>query len=535
MDFEHTLIYVDIPVSDLPVSRGTNPTSLTRFEVWEILSWLKNDKKVRGIYELSVRDSCYLSHTEHVIRLCLKGFDVEVLDWRRLDLSLSVLHEHKDKATLVCPNLKTLRLYAGSWPAIAYWTSEESLSFLNGFPRLTQVDIFILGEFIGAPLIDAYQEEAKLRFDDFKRVHSDTKLDVRPTSKSWSDLNPDEGKRKVQRETTAVGVTGLHHFLEAYDRLHDDFARPEWRSDPERLGLAELDPTGQQTPYVKVAVIDNGVDPGSINCHSIDGASFVPSETGESNWWYIRHAHGTKMARIIADLNPKCHLLVAKVCEGRTDATASRVIKAINWAVEAGAVIVSLSLTLDEDNAKLKIAINDAVARGVVIMASIRGEGNDGKGAGFPAAWGSSGGIRGLLAIASADAWGAPSKGTVNGQARYLFPGEKIVARTEFLGGLEDMPDISGPSVATAVAAGVASLVLSCDRFALLDRRAGADTWKQHEKLRVEIVDEIFGRMKDKGCVCSSLFFVEDKGKPALGEGDSVLKWISEKFRNILS
>lgn len=500
--------------------------SLKRLEVSEILRWLNGDKKVTGIYELSVRDSCYLPHNEHVIRTCLTIFDVEVLDWRRLDLSLRVLHAPKETTNLVCPNLKTLRLYAGGWPALAYWTSDESLSFLSGFPKLIQVDIFILKEFVGEPLCEDYKNEASARFDTFKTNHSDSKLQVTPTIKSWSDLNPPEEKPNPPRETTPAEVTRLGNFLEAYDRLHRDFADSHWRS--ERLGGGDLDPTGQHTPYVKVAVIDNGVDPGSINCHGISGASFVPSETGESNWWYIRHPHGTKMARIITELNPYCHLLVVKVCEGRSDATASRVTRALEWAVAAGAHVVSLSLTLDEYSGKLQIAINEAVASGVAVVASVRGEGNDGKGAGFPEKY------QGVLAIASADSQGAPSKGTIDGEAKYLFRGEKIVARTEFLGGLEDSPDISGPSVATAIAAGVASLVLACDRFALSCHRAKAETWRQHEKLGGQIVENIFKKMELNRYVRPWVFFAEDKAKPTWGEGDSVLKWIGEKFKDLL-
>lgn len=142
VDFEHTLIYVDIPVPDLPAKRSgsTSTSSLSRFEIQDILNWLKNTKKVTGIYELSIRDSCYLPYNEEVISKCLAGFDIEVLDWRRLDLSLYVLELPAQKIPeahiRTCPNLKELNLYAGGWPSLGYWTSDEALHFLASFPKV---------------------------------------------------------------------------------------------------------------------------------------------------------------------------------------------------------------------------------------------------------------------------------------------------------------------------------------------------------------------------------------------------------------
>lgn len=78
-------------------------------------------------------------------------------------------------------------------------------------------------------------------------------------------------------------------------------------------------------PNIKIAVIDTGADPGSLSCSQISGASFVSSACGESPWWFTDQRHGTQMAKIITELDPHCHLLVAKVGDLATDMTASRV------------------------------------------------------------------------------------------------------------------------------------------------------------------------------------------------------------------
>jgi hypothetical protein len=80
-------------------------------------------------------------------------------------------------------------------------------------------------------------------------------------------------------------------------------------------------------PIINIAVIDTGVDPDSIECFEIRGASFVSSESGESPWWFSHHPHGTQMAKVITELNPSCRLLVAKVGDSVMDMTVDRVIQ----------------------------------------------------------------------------------------------------------------------------------------------------------------------------------------------------------------
>ena len=102
--------------------------------------------------------------------------------------------------------------------------------------------------------------------------------------------------------------------------LQNEFRDPEFRD--ENNAEATL------SPIVNIAVIDTGVDPDSIKCAEIRGASFVSSESGESPWWFSYHPHGTQMAKVITELNPSCRLLVAKVGDSVTDMTVDRVIQA---------------------------------------------------------------------------------------------------------------------------------------------------------------------------------------------------------------
>ncbi len=127
--------YVDIPIPDFPhtgVGTGTSPWF--RAEARDILKWLKRSRGVNGIYQLSIRDSPYLPHSEDRISESLEGFDIESLDWKRADLSIDLIADH-------CPNLKILHLYAGSWASLSYWISKDGLYFEDGkgvgrFPKV---------------------------------------------------------------------------------------------------------------------------------------------------------------------------------------------------------------------------------------------------------------------------------------------------------------------------------------------------------------------------------------------------------------
>jgi hypothetical protein len=132
VEFESTLRYVDIPVPDLPQKSNVVGTMPIRTEVKDILEWLRGQKGVQGIFELRVRDSPYVSHSEEVVDSCLAGFDVEILDWKRPNMSL-------EPVILNCPNIQKATLYASSWCTLQYWTSEQVHRDLHGCLRKVSI------------------------------------------------------------------------------------------------------------------------------------------------------------------------------------------------------------------------------------------------------------------------------------------------------------------------------------------------------------------------------------------------------------
>lgn len=81
-------------------------------------------------------------------------------------------------------------------------------------------------------------------------------------------------------------------------------------------------------------------------------------------------AHGSIVAEIIAHMAPRAEVLDAQVFTERPATTATAVAAALAWAVAEGASVVNLSLGLSHDRPVLATACAEAVAAGVLVVAS---------------------------------------------------------------------------------------------------------------------------------------------------------------------
>ena len=129
LSYEPTIRYAEFPALDLsPDERrayGDNtylPYGNT--EVVKALGWLRK-KGVERIIELKVPDRMVNSYTEQQIAGFAKDFKIEILDWRFIDLSLSLFdHDVKDR-------IRELHLYSsGKWAPVRHWLSSDGISTL---------------------------------------------------------------------------------------------------------------------------------------------------------------------------------------------------------------------------------------------------------------------------------------------------------------------------------------------------------------------------------------------------------------------
>ncbi|OPB45726.1 hypothetical protein A0O28_0092920 [Trichoderma guizhouense] len=126
LSYEHTLKYAEFPNLDAKDDEKEifgDDVHYEHAEVFLILDWLRNDKKVREIIELTVPDRLVNPHNEVKIPNYVKFFQVQILNWRFLDLSITVLPDQETKE-----RIKELHLYAsGKRAAISHWTSENGI------------------------------------------------------------------------------------------------------------------------------------------------------------------------------------------------------------------------------------------------------------------------------------------------------------------------------------------------------------------------------------------------------------------------
>jgi hypothetical protein len=221
---------------------------------------------------------------------------------------------------------------------------------------------------------------------------------------------------------------------------------------------------------VKVAIIDTGIDESEFGAkETIDSIGENFSETGDSHWWLSADSHGTQMAKLVSAIDPCCQLYIVKVGDHKRDITIGAVtnvriqmyafitrsndhLQALKWVTKQDVDVISMSFALNYESDDLEAAIRKAAFQGIAMVSSTADDG-DNKPEVWPAKY------EGPMGIAACDQHGLRTHYATS-DAEFYFQGERIIY--ESLQGSEFREEISGSSVATAIAAGVASLYLSC-------------------------------------------------------------------------
>ncbi|WP_329387626.1 type VII secretion-associated serine protease mycosin [Streptomyces sp. NBC_01351] len=226
---------------------------------------------------------------------------------------------------------------------------------------------------------------------------------------------------------------------------------------------------------VTVAVLDTGVDDShpDLAGHVLEGTDLVGMGAGRGDRSWARH--GTAMASIIAGrghgpnrgqgvlgVAPQAKILPVRVIleegdPGRAKARESKggaLAEGIRWAADHGADVINLSLGDDSDSAHHEAgedeAVQYALAKGVVVVASAGNGGETGDRVSYPAAY------PGVIAVTAVDRRGRKAKfSTRNWYATVSAPGVDVVIAD---------PDRSyyegwGTSAAAAFVSGAAALV----------------------------------------------------------------------------
>jgi hypothetical protein len=131
--YEPTIRYAEFPALDLRVEDRegfsyNNHFAMKHQEVFAVLSWLYDHKGVKSIIELKVQDRLVNPHNELEIARYVKLFNVEVLDWKILDLPISIFDDDEK----VKERIRELHLYSsGRRAVISHWLGSEGLRTLT--------------------------------------------------------------------------------------------------------------------------------------------------------------------------------------------------------------------------------------------------------------------------------------------------------------------------------------------------------------------------------------------------------------------
>ncbi|ADL52405.1 S8 family serine peptidase [Clostridium cellulovorans] len=228
----------------------------------------------------------------------------------------------------------------------------------------------------------------------------------------------------------------------------------------ERLQIPELwsQSTGKG---IKIAVLDTGID---SNHEDLVGKVVGGQDFTGTGSYLDNNGHGTFVAGIIAadrannigisGIAYDSKLLSVKVLNKDGYGDTTTISKGIKWAADNGAKILNLSLGTSKDDAILKEAVNYAVSKGCIIIAS---SGNYGlQGITYPAAYDN---VIAVGAINESTQWCYFSN--FGQELDLVAPGSKIYSTVpQSINALKYMT-YSGTSASTAIVSGEVSLLLS--------------------------------------------------------------------------
>lgn len=204
---------------------------------------------------------------------------------------------------------------------------------------------------------------------------------------------------------------------------------------------------------VTVAVLDTGADTDHPDLQPAIAASRDFTNSGYED----RNGHGSHCVGLVGargrltGIAPECKVLVGKVLADHGGGNDVAIAAGVDWAVQAGAQIISMSLGAPSPSRWINDAIHKAVARGVVVICAAGNDGRPGS-VNYPAA------TEDTIAVSAVDRHGRLARFSSHGpQVDVAAPGQDI--RSTYKNG--GYAVLSGTSMATPVAAGVAALALS--------------------------------------------------------------------------
>ncbi len=257
-----------------------------------------------------------------------------------------------------------------------------------------------------------------------------------------------------------------------------------WQDDYERMtGLDEI-PSDLDGTGVAICVVDSGINPSHPGMRGVTIAGWFDAVNGES-LPYDDQGHGTAMAGIISSregiggISKGADLFIAKGIDKSGVGTDEGIAQSVEWCVDQGADIISLSLGGDQGPGLIGItldvlesAVEDALDQGVFVVAAAGNDGADDDGD-----VASPGSVSDVICVGgvnrNGDVWSGSSRGDNNGRIwpNPILPRQDPDKKPEVIAPASEVPVLlsnsgswygysSGTSAATAWVSGVIALAI---------------------------------------------------------------------------
>ncbi|KAM0347338.1 hypothetical protein ACHAPU_004858 [Fusarium lateritium] len=499
-DFEATLKYVSIANIKFKRDEGSSQVkNPSRDDATHIIRWLLTHKRVKRILNVTVDDMGSNYHSNDSIEKALKGAKVEVLEWKRPDLCPATIFK-------IGSNLRVLHLHWGGNNAILRaWSEAEGLPMLAQYGNLEQIYI-IRPKPKGSPDLPSPSSEQEKQFN--ARLLSNWKLAVSDGPVTPSTLSPDS---TLIASTQSEGGKSSQDGLRSLANQSQTTSRAKVTAKPPKITFIDEKAsvesaiggnghTGERDQHrwiecmeeftkaflyirqpqdsipVTVALIDDGVDTTNrlLQGKTYYGRSFAFNDSGKRNYpyWQSDSDHGTIMASFIRKLCPTANIYIIKVAtrQGRQNSNTLTIdvpsaVEAINHAVDRRVKIISMSWSVkrptnEGERQKFNNAVQRAVDHNIIMLCASSDQGERGNDETYP----HDANRANIIRIGAATATGNNAEYVNKNNIDFLFPGHEI-----FLKGSKPETELGdvhkGSSVATAIAAGLAALILECIRL----------------------------------------------------------------------
>ncbi len=174
-----------------------------------------------------------------------------------------------------------------------------------------------------------------------------------------------------------------------------------------------------------MAVVDGETEPALVNQSTmavVDQSTMAVVDGPE----HPAFGHGTMVAGVVHLVAPEASIMPLKAFRSDGRGYSSDIIRAVNYAVKRNAKVLNMSFSYPESSAELRRAVQRAMSRGALVIASA---GNDGENAAmYPAA------IEGVIGVPSTDDQDAISSFSNFGEDLFWVaaPGEAVITPYPF-------------------------------------------------------------------------------------------------------